>query len=253
MGYRKFSELTDKPNIQSQPKITSHPGQMFNNSMGNPQQPQQPQHHPQQAGPNMERTYLSDLIDLDEELLVKGNILNPETFDQVQPKMRNVMTKADYAAAGMYSPVEDFIPPGHPGLPQGAYPLPSMDANAFTQGPNLPQGYPHMVNRAPLDQGQQYMDSLPPNQQLMIPQRPQYYNFMQGGQDPRFNGPMQRQEHFPPGPGIPPGYGMRNVYEHGPDCKACNKCNGDRTVYIIIIALLSIICLLLLKKVLQLN
>jgi hypothetical protein len=43
-----------------------------------------------------------------------------------------------------------------------------------------------------------------------------------------------------------------SVAEHAADCKVCSKLyNNDKTVYIIAIVLLSIICLLLLKKVLN--
>lgn len=112
----------------------------------------------------------------------------------------------------------------------------------------------NVVNTPALSHNQ--MQQMPPHMQYQHPQQhqqhQQYQRHQQHQQIPQQMHEEQHQEHFDQ---TPNSYkpSCLEVAEHIKDCPICSKLynNNDNTVYIIVIVILSIICILLLKRVLD--
>lgn len=165
--------------------------------------------------------------------------------------------------------VEDIEQPKTQGLGM----IPEAETNKYQKfirnnGYNVPQQAGMQLNNnippfANVHSAQQIMQQqmMPPQmiqQQMMPPQMMNQklpYNDPNGDFQNNFQ-PYIEQEKF--NNNLFEGYEPSNkptclaVAEHTADCKVCSKLyNNDKTVYIIAIVLLSIICILLLKKVLD--
>ena len=74
--------------------------------------------------------------------------------------------------------------------------------------------------------------------------------FMAAG--PSFNQPISVEHFADPAPAAPATLNCPQVFDHIHNCPICSKFyNSDRTIYIVTIVLLSLVCIILLKRVLE--
>lgn len=114
----------------------------------------------------------------------------------------------------------------------------SADSGMAPYGPSGPSGSPY----GPSGNYRQVVEGYGP------PETGSNHATMGGGQ------PMPPQGYAPPPPEFHPSSGMNcvDVNSHIQSCPICSRLyNHDKTIYIIVIVMLAIICLLLLKKVLN--
>ncbi len=187
-------------------------------------------------------TLIDELPDL-EDLENKPSILNREQSDKVKKFIRSTNKNSTPYEAGMKSP------PTY--NPNGPYPIDSMNYqnnNPHTQQHNHPHHHQH-YNQNPYPQPQNY-----PYNAIYYDQNynGEYDNYIlphsSGGLAPNsqmfyepYNAPKQRV------------LSCAEVADHASACSVCSKLyNNDRTIYIVIIVILTVICLFMLKKILNL-
>ena len=194
-------------------------------------------------------TLIDDLPDL-EDLENKPSILNREQSDKVKKFIRSTNKNATPYEAGMKSP------PTY--NPNGPYPIdnsmPYQD-DSIHQPYNRPYNQPY--NLSPHYQHQHQHQHYHPHQPYQ-----HHFNYDQnynGDYDnyimPHSSGGLAPNSQMFYEPYTPPKQRLTcaEVADHSSTCSVCSKLyNNDRTIFIVIIVILVVICLFMLKKILNL-
>jgi hypothetical protein len=181
-------------------------------------------------------TLIDELPDL-EDLENKSSILNREQSDKVKKFIRSTNKNSTPYEAGMKSP------PTY--NPNGPYPIGNM--NYQNNNPHIQQHYQYNQNPYPPQQNYPYNNAIYYDQNY-IGDDSYIIPHSSGGLAPNsqmfyepYNAPKQRV------------LSCAEVADHSSTCSVCSKLyNNDKTIYIVIIVILMVICLFMLKKILNL-